>query len=714
MLEQRSIRTEAMKSLLAAIFALSALAIPVSVEAQTFLRGADLSYANQMEDCGAVFKESGVQKDVYQIFADRGTNLVRVRLWVDPTWQEALPQPDGVKSRYSDIEDVRETIGRARSAGMHVMLDLHYSDFWADPGTQIIPARWREVADNPEALKDSVYQYTVRTLSELDADGLMPDIVKIGNENNGGILVHRDMDAGYNPIDPVSTSWARHAELFNAAISGVRDASATSSITPRIALHFAGLSALSWRYQNLMNHGVTDFDIMGFSYYYSWHAASIAEMGRAVRALRSSFPGYDVMPVETGYLWTTENFDDLPNIINTPDPAYLPVIPEKQLEYMVDYGREVMRAGGAGVIFWEPAWVSTSCRTAWGQGSSHDHVAFFHPSDFEFMENGGGNWTNPAFYEDPRSHKATFLVDMAGQDVSNGVYITGTFAGEPSQILPMADIGGDVYSFFTYLAEGATGSYYFLNGDNESARETVPPECSQSGDSDRFYEMPDGDVVFGYQWGSCAPASLDPVEVVFAVDMTGQDTSRGVYITGDVTGWEIVRMGLEGDAVYSYTTQMLPGSAGAYYHLTTSTWDNYLAYRESVPAACATWYGSDRGYDVPIHPTVYAVRWGTCESFSWPTSTGVPDAPRQTILLSSYPNPFRQSTTVSYTLSTAGEVRIGVYDVLGRHVATLVDERQAPGTHNAEFDAAGRAAGIYIVRVQTPSRTEAGTIVLAD
>ena len=96
---------------------------------QTFYRGNDLSYANQMEDCGAVFKENGVPKDVYQIFADHGTNLVRVRLWVDPSWQNSLVQPDGVKPQYSDFEDVKETIARSKAAGMQVLLDFQFSDF---------------------------------------------------------------------------------------------------------------------------------------------------------------------------------------------------------------------------------------------------------------------------------------------------------------------------------------------------------------------------------------------------------------------------------------------------------------------------------------------------------------------------------------------------------------------------------------------------------
>ncbi len=470
---------------------------------QTFYFGNDLSYANQMEDCGAVFKENGEAKDVYQIFADRGTNLVRMRLWVDPTWQNPLEQPAGVKDQYSDYEDVKETIRRSKEAGMEVMLGFQLSDAWADPGRQVIPQSWADVAYDLEGLKDSVYNYISYILADLEEDTLMPEFVKIGNENNDGILVHEYMNSDWSAGPSVSKDWNRHAQLYNIAIKAVRDASETTSIKPKIALHCAGLNIVSWWYDNIIGRGVTDFDIMGFSYYYAWHGASINELGNKIRALISAHPEYDAMVVESGYLWSTRNFDNLGNIITTPDPRYLPVIPEKQLEYMVDYTREVKRAGGNGVIFWEPAWVSTPCRTPWGQGSSHDHVVYFDPDNTNFMENGGGRWMESPFYEDLTTKKITFKVDMSGQDVSKGVYITGSWTGEEWEIHPMADIGNDVYSYYTYISPGQTGGYYFLNDTVFEARETVPAECAEWSGTDRFYAMGTNDTVIACTWNSC-------------------------------------------------------------------------------------------------------------------------------------------------------------------------------------------------------------------
>ena len=484
------------------------LTVNLSTYGQVFYRGNDLSYVNQMEDCGAVFKENGVPKDVYQIFADHGTNLVRVRLWVDPSWQNSLVQPEGVKPQYSDFEDVKETIARSKAAGMQVLLDFQLSDFWADPGKQLIPSRWLGVANDLNALKDSVYNYVVKVLTGLNSDSLMPEMVQIGNENNGGILRHTTIDENWNVGGSVSSSWARHAQLFNSGIQAVRDASNTTSIKPKIALHCAGLKDVNWFFQNLISNGVTDFDIMGFSYYYAWHQRSISELGAAVKSLKNAHPGYEVIALEAGYLWTTRNFDGMGNIITTPDPQYMPVIPEKQLEYMVDYTRAVMKNGGSGVVFWEPAWVSTPCRTPWGKGSSHDHVVYFEPVNYNFMDNGGGRWMEPRFYEDLNTVKVTFKVDMTGQDVSNGVFIALDDTAETIKILPMATIGSGVYSYFTYLSPGDSGAYYFLNDSSLSAREIIPSECALWNGTDRQYKVSETNNLDAYKWGSCESLGL--------------------------------------------------------------------------------------------------------------------------------------------------------------------------------------------------------------
>jgi arabinogalactan endo-1,4-beta-galactosidase len=434
--------------------------------AQPFYFGHDLSYANQMEDCGAVFKENGVPKEVYQIFADHGTNLIRLRLWVDPSWQQTLRQPPGVKPQYSDLEDVREAIARARAAGMQVLLALHYSDFWADPGRQVIPARWQPIAHDLNALKDSVYAYMYTVLATLDREGLLPEIVQIGNENNAGILIHAGMDANYNGTNPVSWDWTRHAQLFNAAIQAVRDWGRIGSFMPKIALHYAGLNGARTHFQRLISLGVSDFDIIGLSYYYAYHGGSIQELAAVVRDLKARFPSYEVMILETAYPWTSRNFDALGNIITTPDPAYFPFSPETQLRYMVDLTRAVMQAEGRGVVFWEPAWVSTPCRTPWGQGSSHDHVAFFEPATYNLITQGGIGWTHRIWYADllpseQSTEPASLEFAVYPNPFRHALTITYRLSEPQFVVLRLYDVLGQVVTTLLKAKQGA-GKYHLV------------------------------------------------------------------------------------------------------------------------------------------------------------------------------------------------------------------------------------------------------------
>ncbi|MBN2805151.1 MAG: glycosyl hydrolase 53 family protein [Prolixibacteraceae bacterium] len=498
------------------IFIVLVLSITTQLVAQnSFIIGQDLSYANMMEDCGAVFREDGTAKDVYEIFADNGTNLVRVRVWHTPDWQENLTQPEGVKSQYNNLEDAAKTIARAKEAGMQVMLDIHFSDFWCDPGRQIIPKAWEGVANNETALKDSIYQYVTRVLTELNNEDLMPEYVKIGNENNSGIMTHKGMNSQYEGITQLSDSWARHGRLYNTAIKAIRDASVNTTIKPKIALHVASPEHVIWFYNNIIENGVSDFDIMGFTYYYSYGEKSIAYVGNVIKELKALHPSYETMVVETGYLWDKQNIDGLGNIINASSPDYQPVSPSTQKQFMVDLSKEVKNAGGSGVIFWEPAWVSTPCSTPWGTGSSQEHVAFFdHRNQLNYMKHGAGGW--PAeFWGTQSTSTVTLKVDMTQQDVSRGVYVVGTLSDWQFVELQPEVNNAMVYQTSLELNIGDVHAYYFITSNTwtgyENYRETVPEACATSDEllndqnwtTDRAFVVPANDTTIAYAWASC-------------------------------------------------------------------------------------------------------------------------------------------------------------------------------------------------------------------
>ena len=343
-----------MKGVLVAAFALALIGRPAG--AHDFLFGADLSYANEMDDCGAVFRDHGVTKDVFTIFKDHGTNLVRIRLWNNATWTE-----------YGNLADVERAIGRARAQGLKVLLDFHYSDDWADARKQIVPAAWAAITDDGQ-LADALHRYTFDTLTALGKAGLMPDMVQVGNEINSEMLMPSPWSEGR------TINWTRNALLINAGIRAVREAAPRA----KVMLHVAQPENVEDWFAAAAAAGVTDFDVIGISYYSKWSKYSLTGLGSVVNRLRYRYPRAQVMVAETAYPWTTAWADNSTNLLGEDSaiPGYR-VSKDGQEKYLVDLAQTVIANGGAGIVYWAPDWVSTGCRTRWGQGSNWENATLF-------------------------------------------------------------------------------------------------------------------------------------------------------------------------------------------------------------------------------------------------------------------------------------------------------------------------------------------------
>ncbi len=330
-----------------------------------FVMGADLSYVNELEDNGAVYKDSGKIKDPFLLFKQHGCNLIRVRLWKNPQWKK--PFSNG--KLYSDLYDVEKTIRRAKAAGMAVNLDLHYSDSWADPQHQTIPAAWAN--KSMAVLKDSVYNYTLSVLQYLDSKNLVPEFIQVGNETNVGML----WDSG----KVINNNFYAFGQLLKSGIKAVRDFSITSAIQPKIILHVAELDAADWWAGGLFNSaGVTDFDIIGISHYTKWTGlTSMSQVSSYISSLKSKY-NKDIMIVETAYPFTNQAADSYNNIISGNDIySSYGVSQQEQLRFLKDLTQQVITGGGIGVTYWEPAWISTTMNDGWGIGSSWENCALF-------------------------------------------------------------------------------------------------------------------------------------------------------------------------------------------------------------------------------------------------------------------------------------------------------------------------------------------------
>ena len=333
---------------------LAALMPGPDASAQAAWRGVDLSYVNEMEDCGAEYRIGSTAGDPYRILADAGANMVRLRLWHSPDW-----------TSYGTLADVRKSIRRARRAGMQVLLDLHYSDDWAHPGKQLRPAAWRDAASTAD-LAMRIHQYTRNTLVELQGDGLLPDFVAVGNEINTDLLIDAEV-AEDAPID-----WPRNVVLLNAAIDAVRSVDEIG-----IMLHVAQPENVERWFDAAIEAGIHEFDLIGLSYYPKWSSTAFADVEDVIGHFRQKY-GRHVAIVETAYPWTLQGNDPAANLLGEDSlvDGYA-ATPGGQRRFLEDLMQAVMDGGGLGIVYWEPAWVSTSCSTRWGQGSHWENAALF-------------------------------------------------------------------------------------------------------------------------------------------------------------------------------------------------------------------------------------------------------------------------------------------------------------------------------------------------
>jgi arabinogalactan endo-1,4-beta-galactosidase len=334
-------------------------AIKPSEIATNFYYGADLSYVNEMQDCGAVYKNGNNEiKNVYKIFKEAGANLIRLRLWHNPTW-----------TSYSNYEDVKKAIKRAKAEGISVLLDFHYSDTWTDPSKQKIPAAWEIHINNKEQLGELLYNYTFETLNNLAKENLLPEIVQVGNEINPMILQGDDL---VWPID-----WNRNSYLINKGIKAVRDISIEQNKKIEVMLHIAQPENALWWFKDATANDIIDFDWIGLSYYPIWSSFKLENLETPLKTLINTY-SKKLMIVETAYPFTLNNVDSANNILDSNALVMgYPASQQGQLGYLNKLKEIIENSGGKGLIYWEPAWVSTNCSTLWGKGSHWDNATLF-------------------------------------------------------------------------------------------------------------------------------------------------------------------------------------------------------------------------------------------------------------------------------------------------------------------------------------------------
>lgn len=326
-----------------------------------FIKGVDISTLQALEDKNIKFYEDGVEADLLDILKNHGVNYVRLRLWNNPV------EADG----YNDKAHLIEMAQRVKAAGLKLLVDFHYSDFWADPGKQVKPEAWKNKTF--AELQTAVYDYTEEVLNELAAVNAYPDMVQVGNEINSGMLLPDGAIGEYEQL----------AQLLKAGIQGVRDTTPDGHET-KIMLHLAegGNNGAFRHFFDKAEENELDYDVIGMSYYPYWHG-TFQQLKSNMNDMAARY-GKQIVVAETAYPFTLDNADELGNIATeaqTDIAGFEASVANQKLvtEMVLNTVANVDGGMGLGAFYWEPAWLAGVGWTS-GEGNGWENQAMF---DFE-------------------------------------------------------------------------------------------------------------------------------------------------------------------------------------------------------------------------------------------------------------------------------------------------------------------------------------------
>lgn len=352
-----------------------------------FINGMDVSQVISLENSGVrYYNFDGEEEDVLKILSDNGINYIRVRVWNNPYDREG----NGFGGGNCTIDTAVELGKRATKYGMKLLVDFHYSDFWADPSKQMCPRAWLEMTIDEKAL--ALYQYTKESLQKLKDANVDVGMVQIGNETNNGL-------AG-------ETTWYNRTILMKKASEAIRE------VTPKakIAVHFANPEKAG-SYQNYaskLNYYNLDYDIFASSYYPYWHG-SLENLQTVLDEISDTY-NKDTLVVETSYAYTTKDTDSFSNTISdggSVDKPY-PYTIQGQASEIRDIIQTVCNMKrGIGVFYWEGAWISVgdnyeenlSKWEQYGSGWASSYSYIYDPEDAGKYY-GGSAVDNQAFFDE--------------------------------------------------------------------------------------------------------------------------------------------------------------------------------------------------------------------------------------------------------------------------------------------------------------------------
>ena len=359
---------------------------PVKNLRDDFLMGVDASMVAKVEELGGVYyNEEGKEQDIFQIMANDGVNAFRVRIWNNPynMFKEGYGGGD------NDVKKAISLSKRAQAVGMKILLDFHYSDFWADPDTQDLPVKWASI-NNRDDLAKEIYSYTKEALTEFKNAGLNVEMVQIGNEINNGMC----WPVGKISWNDPDNSFDTIAKLLRAGIKASKD------IYPDIytMVHLANggnFDEFDSFFTELEERRV-HYDMIGASYYSYW-SGSLENLSKNLNNVSEKF-NKPVVVVETSYGYTEAENDFASNTYNSSFEdvgGYLTSLQGQatSLRDVIQTVASVPNNLGLGVFYWEPGWLPVE-GASWASAASGRQIN----AETGLAEDGKATWPNQGLF----------------------------------------------------------------------------------------------------------------------------------------------------------------------------------------------------------------------------------------------------------------------------------------------------------------------------
>ncbi|RHN86339.1 hypothetical protein DW659_03480 [Lachnospiraceae bacterium AM23-7LB] len=382
---------------------------------ESSIRGMDISSYLALKKAGVKYYDyEGNETPLLKVLHDNGINYIRIRIWNDPFNADGETYGGGGNDVSTGVEIAKE----AAQYDMKVLLDFHYSDFWAEPAVQLVPKAWKKDVNNTEKMCSDVYDFTKESIQKFKDAGANIGMVQVGNEiTNGllGIYSNRDKGESFNVIWGDKKKSTEVNKYLKAGIKAVRE------YTPQalVALHLETPNV--WKYKTIMNtwkRDNVDYDVLGSSYYPFWSIAAKANTPKTLKDVQTLAASYGKMfaVFETSWVNSLNDGDGTPNSIgDSTNTGVYEVGPQGQVNELTDlYDTVLSQDNGLGTFYWEGAWIPVKAGwTNWeynkqiadqyGTGwASKGALGYFPDSKMYYKGKaawGGTSWDNQALFD---------------------------------------------------------------------------------------------------------------------------------------------------------------------------------------------------------------------------------------------------------------------------------------------------------------------------